>query len=84
MPSFSKYNASSLFGFDAMQILNLFNNLEQGATELLRETLHYIKTKNLAATFTNKKMLLIKLILTFVSKRLPLKVTNLSKKRLPD
>ena len=40
----------------------------RAATEVLRETLHYIKTKNLTATFTKTKMFLIKHILTFGSK----------------
>ena len=46
----------------------IFLHLEQGATEVLRETLHYIKTNNFTATFTKRKMFLINYILTFGSK----------------
>ena len=48
-----------MFGFDAIQILHL----EQGATEVHRDTFLYIETKNLTATFTVTKMFLTKYIL---------------------
>ena len=50
-----------MLGFNAMQILHL----DPSATEVHKETLHYIKTRNLTATFTNTKMFLINHILTF-------------------
>jgi len=55
-------------------------HLEKGARKLLRETLHYIRTKNLTATYAKTKMFLIKHILKLLVINLPLKVTHLRKK----
>ena len=41
---------------------------DQGATEVHRETLRYIKVKNITETFTKTKLFLINQILTFGSK----------------